>query len=53
MVYRFITKGTLEENIDKIIKNKTDLAEKTISTDETFITELSDEELKEILRLRL
>lgn len=53
MVYRFITKGTLEENIDFIIKNKIDLATKAISTDETFITELSDEELKEILRLRL
>jgi len=53
MVYRFITKGTLEENIDKMIKSKTDLAEKSISTDETFITELSDDELKEILRLRI
>ena len=53
MVYRFITKGTLEESIDEMIKNKIDLAEKTISTDETFITELSNEELKEILRLRI
>ena len=53
MVYRFITKGTLEENIDQIIKNKTDLASKAISTDETFITEMTNEELKEILRLRL
>ena len=53
MVYRFITKGTLEESIDKMIKNKIDLAEKTISTDKTFITELSNEELRELLRLRL
>ena len=53
MVYRFITKGTLEEKIDEMIKNKIDLAEKSISTDETFITELSNEKLKRILKLRL
>ena len=53
MVYRFITKGTLEESIDQIVKNKKDLAEKTISTDKTFITELSNEELMKLLRLRL
>ena len=53
MVYRFITNGTLEETIDAISKHKTDLASKSISNDETFITEMSDEELKEVLKLRL
>ena len=53
MVYRFITKGTLEEFIDEMSKNKLDLAKKAISSDEAFITELSDEELKEKLSLRL
>lgn len=53
MVYRFITKGTLEEVIDEISKNKLNLAEKAISNDETFITEMSNEELKEKLSLRL
>lgn len=53
MVYRFITKGTLEESIDQMVKNKIDLANKTISTDRTFITELSNDELRELLRLRL
>ena len=53
MVYRFITKGTLEETIDAISKHKTDLASKSISNDETFITEMSDEELKNVLKLRL
>ena len=53
MVYRFITKGTLEETIDAISKHKTDLAKKSISSDETFITEMSNEELKEVLKLRL
>ena len=51
-VYRFITKGTLEEGIDLMIKNKLDLAKKTISNDETFITEMTTEELREILSLR-
>ncbi|MBE6499223.1 MAG: DEAD/DEAH box helicase [Methanobrevibacter thaueri] len=53
MVYRFITKGTLEEVIDEMSKNKQNLAEKAISNDETFITEMSNEELKEKLSLRL
>ena len=53
MVYRFITKGTLEEKIDMILKSKLDLADRTIESNETFITELSDDELKEMLELRL
>ena len=53
MVYRFITKGTLEEAIDQISKNKSNLAEKAISNDETFLTEMNDEQLKEVLSLRL
>ena len=53
MVYRLITKGTLEEAIDAISKRKVDLAEKSISNDETFLTEMSNEELKEVLTLRL
>ncbi len=53
MVYRFITKGTLEEIIDEMSKSKQNLAEKAISNDETFITEMSNEELKEKLSLRL
>ena len=53
MVYRFITKGTLEETIDAISKHKTDLAAKSISNDETFLTEMTNEELKEVLKLRV
>ena len=43
----------LEEEINRISKTKTDLVKKAISNDETFITELSTEKLKEILSLRL
>ena len=53
MVYRFITRGTLEEKIDLILKNKLELADRTIVSSETFVTELSDEELTEMLELRL
>lgn len=53
MVYRFITKGTLEETIDEISKHKVDLASRSIINDEAFITELSDEELKKVLELRI
>ena len=52
MVYRFITKGTLEENIDLMIKDKLKLAGKAIDGEETFITEMTDEELLELLSLR-
>ena len=52
MVYRFITKGTLEENIDLMIKDKLELAGRAIDSEETFITEMSDEELLELLSLR-
>lgn len=53
MVYRFITKGTLEETIDEISKHKIDLASKSISSDEAFLTEMTNEELKKALSLRL
>ena len=53
MVYRFITKGTLEETINEISKHKIDLASKSISNDETFITEMSNDELKSVLALRI
>lgn len=53
MVYRFITKGTLEEKIDLILKDKLELADKTVSGSETFVPELDDDELREIFELRL
>lgn len=51
MVYRFITKGTLEERIDLMLKEKLELAGKTIGSEETFITEMSDDELMELITL--
>ena len=52
MVYRFITSGTFEERINQILTEKVVLAEMTIDNNELFITEMSDNDLKEMLRLR-
>jgi uncharacterized Zn finger protein len=50
-VYRFITKGTFEEKINDMIEHKKTLAELTVNTGEKWITEMSDRELKELLKL--
>ncbi len=50
-VYRLITKGTFEEKINDMISSKRELAELTVSQGEKWITEMSDKELKELLRL--
>ncbi|EEG79092.1 SNF2-related protein [Dethiobacter alkaliphilus] len=50
-VHRFITLGTLEEKIDTILTAKKDLADLTISAGETWLTEMSDTDLKELFSL--
>lgn len=51
IVHRLITLGTFEEKIDEMIKSKKELANLTVSTGEKLITELSNQELKEIFTL--
>ncbi|MGB4665084.1 MAG: C-terminal helicase domain-containing protein, partial [Bacteroidales bacterium] len=51
MVYRLINKGTIEEKIDILINNKKELANLTVNIGENWIGNLSNEELKELLRL--
>jgi len=51
IVYRLITLGTFEEKIDEMIKSKKQLADLTVSTGENWITELSDNELRNIFSL--
>jgi SNF2 family DNA or RNA helicase len=51
-VHKFICAGTLEEKIDEIIEHKVQVAENVVGTGESWLTELSNEELKEILALR-
>lgn len=51
LVYRLINKGTLEERIDEMLREKKDLAELTVSSGEQWIGELSNKELKELVKL--
>ena len=52
MVYKFICEGTLEERIDDLITNKKALAENIISTGEGWLTEMSTNQLKDLLTLK-
>lgn len=52
MVYRFITTGTFEERINQILSEKIELAEIAIDSNESFITEMSNDDLSEMLKLR-
>ncbi len=51
-VHKFVCVGTLEERIDQMIEQKTELARNIIGSGEQWLTELSTQRLGEILRLR-
>jgi SNF2 family DNA or RNA helicase len=51
-VHKFVTVGTLEEKIDEMIESKKGLAESIIGSGENWITELSTDELQDLVRLR-
>jgi superfamily II DNA or RNA helicase len=50
-VYKLLAAGTLEEKIDRMLTDKRGLADRIISAGETWITELSDDELRELVSL--
>ena len=51
-VYKFVTTGTLEERIQKMLEEKRSLAAEVLSdAGETWVTEMSDRELKDFLTL--
>ena len=50
-VHKLVCRGTLEERIDTMLTEKRALADAVVGTDESWLTELSTEELKELLRL--
>ncbi len=53
-VYKFITVGTIEEKIDSLLEEKRNLADKIItSTGESWISDLDDEKLRELLILSI
>jgi SNF2 family DNA or RNA helicase len=51
-VHKFITAGTLEERIDELIDSKKGLADAIIGGGEQWLTELSTEDLRELVNLR-
>ncbi|WP_309118450.1 SNF2-related protein [Paenibacillus sp.] len=51
-VWKLVTKGTLEESIEKLLESKERLADDVVGTGEQWITEYSDEQLNELLSLR-
>jgi SNF2 family DNA or RNA helicase len=51
-VHKFVCAGTIEEKIDDMIENKKEIAEKVVGVGESWITELSDGDLKELWKLR-
>ena len=51
MVHRLITKGTFEEKIDQMIKDKKELANMAVSKGEKWIGEFSNTELREMFKL--
>jgi SNF2 family DNA or RNA helicase len=51
-VYKYICAGTLEERIDELIEAKKALAESIVGADEGWLTELSTDELRDIMTLR-
>ncbi len=51
MVHRFITQNTFEEKINELLQQKKELANLTVSTGEKWIGDLSNAELREVVRL--
>lgn len=51
LVYRLMNQGTLEEKIDAMIRNKKELADLSVKTGETWLGDLSNEELAELVSL--
>jgi SNF2 family DNA or RNA helicase len=51
-VHKLICSGTLEERIDDMIESKKQLAQQIVGTGESWLTELSTDELKNLFELR-
>lgn len=51
IVRRFVCTGTLEERIARLIEDKRDLADRVVGTGEGWLTDLSSDELREVVRL--
>ena len=50
-VHKLVCAGTVEERIDEMIERKRALAERVVGTGEDWLTELSTDELRELVAL--
>ncbi|RTL34896.1 MAG: DEAD/DEAH box helicase [Candidatus Melainabacteria bacterium] len=50
-VHKFITAGTLEEKIDKLIEEKQKTADVVVGSGEAWISQMSNEDLKKLFKL--
>ncbi len=50
-VHKLICSGTLEERIDDLLEEKKNLADTIVGSGENWITEMNDQELKELFKL--
>ena len=51
-VHKYICLGTLEERIDEMIEHKKALADSIVGAGENWISELSTDELRDLVTLR-
>ncbi len=51
-VHKFVCVGTLEEMIDEMIESKKALAQSIVGSGENWLTELSTDELRDLVKLR-
>lgn len=51
LVHRLITEHSFEEKIDEMIQQKKELADLTVASGEQWVTELSNDQLRELIRL--
>jgi SNF2 family DNA or RNA helicase len=51
-VHKMICRGTLEERVDELITRKVALADQIVGAGESWLTELSTDELRDLLWLR-
>jgi SNF2 family DNA or RNA helicase len=51
-VHKLVSSGTIEERIDEMITGKRDLAQRVVGTGEEWLTELSTDDLRDLVALR-
>jgi non-specific serine/threonine protein kinase len=51
-VHKLVCSGTVEEGIDALIRGKRDLAQRVVASGEQVLSQLSTEELRQLIRLR-